>query len=809
MPFTPLRRTVPQVTASLPILTLSSRGVAKREIESCSCEECRLTPILTRNLRWGCCFLRPVLLLSLCVIAGVGVFALGLPWYALAVPLLVVAGFMLKRSALYALVTCLCLALGYWRAALPLATAPEYGAISTTVQATSMPVTTASGYFRGVVHDLNNGANYHLYWSEPWESGLRMEVRGELVAPSPPKNPGEFDYLAHLERQGIGGLCFAKSIKPVALYRKSPLEILRGFCRANLQVLNQGSQGLGLALVLGDRTLLEASQQENWRRAGASHILAVSGLHILIAAGAVHFIFRRFSGFRASLTAAAATAVLYALLVGSSPSAWRAALAFVLVAVAKISLRQANTGSVVSVVAAVMLLINPQAALDPGFLLSFAATTGLFVLGPSLNSTLVGPGYIRGLLSSTIAAQLATLPIILHYFGAFPLYGLIANLLLVPLAPFLVGTALITAAVGRLPLVGPIAAAAFSATAWLCNSVVGLVARLPYASLGLVGLPLVAVFLYYLLLWLIPRTKRLGQVAVFAALILVVLLPSVVHRGDMTLTFLSIGNADACHVRIGRSHYLIDTGTADAAQRIVLPYLRSQGVNTLAGVFISHGHDDHVGGLPVLEQELKVGQVFCGPGVEEKQGYLDLAGMSTVSIGTASLKIMQAKSPALDLNNQSVVMLLLHNQFRALFTGDIGHPAERLLHSEITKVDALKVAHHGSAASSSSQFLAGANPSVAVICVGPNSYGHPSTQVVNALESLKALVLRTDEAGAVRITVKKTGYEVHNYLGGRWHHVAAYTLSSTDPRAKGRYATRPLSSVWGRGVLYRASSAAD
>lgn len=757
--------------------------------------------------------MRPVLLLSLSVIVGSCLAYLGVPWYALILVVLVLGLLQFSRSPGLVVLASALLVVGFLRGSITSPPSVVSGPLSTAIQAVNAPIFTDSGYYRGLVRDVASSKEYLMYWSLPWEVGLRLDVQGEVVLPTMPLNPGELDYAAYLERQGISGLLFVRAARPVAMYRASPLESLRGFIRANLTGLPDTNRGLALAVMLGDRSALSSSEQENWREAGASHILAVSGLHIGIAAGAVYVLARRLTGFRTSWVIASISALLYASLVGSSASAWRAALAFVLLAVAKIALRQAEPLNILGLIAAIMLLLSPQSLGDPGFLLSFAATLGLVCISPALKPILPGGNYLRTLLSATIAAQLSTLPVVLSLFGAWPVYGLISNLLLVPAATLLVGSALLTGMLGGVPGVGAVVSTVFSGVAWLFSGVIGWIASLPISTINLVALPALLITVYYGLLLLLPRVikdyARLGAIAILCLMVMIAMLPSLIQTRDIELTFLAIGNADACHVRIGRQHYLIDTGTQEAAERILVPYLRSEGVNVITGVFISHGHDDHVGGLATLEKNFVVDWAFTGPGVEPGDRYNSLVDSMRFVIGLTTVTAWQAQGSALDLNNQSIVLLLQHAGFSALFSGDIGHMAEQALLPKIKPVNVLKVAHHGSGSSSSSRWLQATDPRVAIVSVGPNSYGHPSDVVIEALTANDCEVLRTDEAGAVRVVIKGNRYEVLTYAKGRWLRVHTYAISATNQGSRVKSSSPYLPFPWGRGVVCAAGCAAS
>ncbi len=237
-------------------------------------------------------------------------------------------------------------------------------------------------------------------------------------------------------------------------------------------------------------------------------------------------------------------------------------------------------------------------------------------------------------------------------------------------------------------------------------------------------------------------------------------------EGTLTVHFISVGQGDAILLQEGTNGFLIDSGESSAAD-IVLEYLEDQGIETLDYVVGTHPHEDHIGSLAAVISAYPVGVILM-PEVAHStatyEGLLDTIidqGLTVTAPepgtelvwGDVVIEILAPLKTYDSLNNDSIVLKVIHGENSFLFTGDIEAEAEGDLLSSDLRADVLKVAHHGSATSTSAEFLAAVSPSYGVISVGEgNDYGHPSEDTLERLAAADVEIYRTDLSGAVVFT---------------------------------------------------------
>lgn len=555
-------------------------------------------------------------------------------------------------------------------------------------------------------------------------------------------------------------------------------------------------------ILLGDKSGMSDELRLAFSRSGLAHIVAVSGLHVSTLLVLIFALFDllHIKKRRAGLIAALLV-VFFVCLTGTPPSAVRAGVMAIAAIGAEFIYRKADSFTSLAVASSVILLIWPFAAFDVGFLLSLGAAFGILLFSKRIEHALrrgwsilrkkkegAGDGGVSGkvisIFSTTLSAQLITLPVILYFFQEFTFWGFITNLIVLPLLPILMVSGLLLCAAGLIcePL-----ALVFGGLAYLCLLCVRAVAvafgglRFGYITFGAVT-PFF-VFFYGLCLCLVYSLagKKSRSYALIPAGTIVMLLAVLAVRGYFTadvarVMFINVGQGDSACISLPHGvDVLIDAGGTpsyqtyyDVGGNTVRPYLLKQGVTDIEYMVASHGHDDHVMGLTSIIREMQVNNLIVPKGfggTEAAAALLEAAREKNVpvyeftagdQIKFAPGSLLTARMPTAkwsagltedEENNRSLVLHFSYGENSFLFTGDLEAEGEEELiavSGDELHADVLKVGHHGSATSTAQEFLERVRPAYAFIPVGKNTYGHPDGEVVKRLESAGTQVFRAD-----------------------------------------------------------------
>jgi competence protein ComEC len=631
----------------------------------------------------------------------------------------------------------------------------------------------------------------------PLALGDRVSLKASLRTPAAPRNPGGRDAAARLH--ALGGCLEGAGTTPIVRVESpSPLAWLERARRRWAQAtaaLPEREAGILRAIGTGDRAGLDPATSSAFARSGLAHVLAVSGLHLvvvawglfrLVAAGVLRMegLARRADARRIAAAVALPSTFVYALATGAGPPVIRAAIGAAAAFLAVILRRELDALGALSIAALAVLALEPGAILDPSLQLSFAAVAGLALGSDRLRSALPwprpAPGTWRARIvepfieggCATLAASIATAPILAHHFRQLPLLGLLANVAAVPIGATL--TAL--GAVGALlsaawpPLALPVVWVAWpfarallalaegsAAPAWgaipLARPALGL--SIAFGALALSTLRLTG--------W-----RRLAAVMSAAACLALsgpLRAEAARRRGGLEVIFLSVGQGDCALLRLpDGSAVLVDgggapEGGADPGERDVVPLLRDLGVRRLAAVFASHPHPDHVLGLQAVARAFPIERLFTNGRAPFGQSAEALSALpSPIVLEPGDLwersgvrfELLGGDRRELVENDASLVFRVAFGPTAFVFPGDVEEAGEAAAaNAGGLRSDVVKVAHHGSRRSSTSPFVEATRPRFAVVSHGRgNRYGFPHAEALARWREAGAELVETVNGAA-------------------------------------------------------------
>jgi competence protein ComEC len=620
-------------------------------------------------------------------------------------------------------------------------------------------------------------------------AGQHWRFKVRLKRPRGLSNPGAFDFERWALERRIGATGYVRKsainrLLPTATAQCPSIRLRRNVANAIEAAVGSPHEArFLLALAVGARHRLTQTDWALFRRSGTSHLMAISGLHVGLVAALLLWVGRGFGllllrlGIRcAPLFLGRALAVAgaggYALLAGFSVPTTRA---FAMVAVAAVLTalrRELGHWQILAAAAMVVVWLDPLALFGSGFWLSFGAVTLLMLGGqaiPSAQTSEPRPGEktlrrLRVLATAQVSLSVGLAPLVLLFFAQVPLLAPLINLVLVPLFAALIVPLILAGTLG-LAVVPPIAGLLLGGAALLLDAGFAVLAPLvewPGATWQQSGpgsgWMLLAGVGVVLLAWPRPVPLRFLGAIPLVAIVMGLARPA---QPPLRIVVMDVGQGLAVLVQTPERALLYDAGPGfghrDAGQSVVLPVLRYFGVERLHLAVVSHGDNDHIGGMrTVLEAFPQATLLATEHFGLMPRAFIDCEAGMKWQWGAVRLQIL---SPGRDAsvasdseNDRSCVLSVATQAASLLLPGDIERRAERgLVEAGLPGPFDLVIApHHGSATSSSSAFVAGVNARVVVFATGfGNRWKFPRAVVKDRWRKSGACLLDTATAGAL------------------------------------------------------------
>ncbi len=630
--------------------------------------------------------------------------------------------------------------------------------------------------------------------------GNTYKIHGKLRMPFKASNPSQFDYGKYLRNYKTYTVFYADKTECAAV--KEALSAKWKFMQYLNNVRNRIIQThskflkspaieiLG-GIVFGDDAVAPPDYiKDTFRDSGLLHILAASGMNVAFIYGFWYFILRRFRvPMKFIIISGIVVIILYTLMTGLGPSVIRAALMLIFVLGGKLMDRDSHSISLLSFVAALMLLYNPAFINDVGFQLSFIVTFGLLTTAnavlASLRSSKI-PDWLSAELLVPVVAQIWVTPLQMFYFNTISTYSVLANISIMPFLSVISFAGFVSSV---LALIRPIAD-------WICMisdfilayflkilvAISNFFAGLPHSVIQTTHPSVLQVLSYYIMILLITYMFAAGITKRLAAAVCCIILGlflSTINLPDNKLEIIAfdVQNADAFLVKTPMNKYfMVDTGKSGynggkaQANYIILKYLKDRGIKNIEGLIITHFDNDHSGGAVDVMKNINVKHVyinsFDNKSLTSKNIYKTIVEKDLDAIVVENSDIIYSENNFyLKLlrpygksdNENSIITLLSYNKFQTLFMGDAGIEAYNYVKKMLPggNIEVLKVGHHGAKGVVDSKMLAALKNSVSLISTGTNYFGHPNKVTLDTLRNTD--IYRTDRNNSIKIV--SDGYE--------------------------------------------------
>lgn len=663
--------------------------------------------------------------------------------------------------------------------------------------------------------DLGGGVRAVWFSSnDTFDIGSNLYVTGRIQEMELPGNPGEFDRRDYYRRKGIllelvsyDGNFSVDTSSPIRLsafeHAGVACERLRQFLFDRWTGVIGEDAGLLCGMLWGDTSGMSKDLRYIFRRSNLSHLTAVSGANVSFFLVPVTFFVKK-------MTSARSTRVFLSLLflcffgflTGWSYSVSRALFPIGCVLVGKLFSQKICPFSLLMCSFCILMCIDPHAAMDYGFRLSFSAVLAILILSPRMTAFLERhfpiPPFISGLLAGTAAAEIGMIPWLLTLNGRLSptllAISIGGGLLAEGITLFSVPATIIISAFGAFPATIPflrIVSLPVQGLLFLLRTLGEIGSKEMSGVLRLASVDLTLLFgtIIILILLFMPRSA-FRKVGMWMGVTLVVIGTintcwNYLCLPELLCVYADVGQGDCALVMTkDGKNILIDGGVEEMGEDVVLPLLDFYGIDAPDVTVLTHAHADHGGGFIELASVGRLDSLAVS-GLPEKSELDALFSVcknqsTQIQIWKKGDRIQISDQISMEVispepgsdgsgNEDSLVVLLHAEQTDFLFTGDIGEESEEKLllqpglSAQLEATDILKVAHHGSRYSSTEDFLSAVTPKAAIISVGRNQYGHPSDETIGRLNDISSDIYRTDRGGAVMVRVYSDYYSINSY----------------------------------------------
>lgn len=657
--------------------------------------------------------------------------------------------------------------------------------------------------------------------SDAVPTGAMITATGKIQLFSQARNDGDFDFTDYYRQLNITCRIKADDIrvqdKPRFLLREKMYQLQKNMVQVYTETLNKRDAGILCTLVAGSKSQLDPDTRQMYQEAGISHLLSISGLHISILGFGIYRILRKCrSSYPSAAIISSSVILCFSYMSGFAVPAKRAIVMYLCMMGAQVLGRTYDATHGLALAIIILLIQNPLALKQSGFLFSFTAMLSIILYGilfPAprwekkedskskitwqmlLYDKIVSP--LKKSCLFNLWLQVWLMPLTAWFYYEVPMYSLFLNLLVLPFSSWLLTGGAIAALIYKwAPGIGGWMLVGCHIILDLYEAGINGIGKIP-GNLLLTGKPeIIWMLIYYLFLavfccwkWLHPSKKfpchKILFWVIWGCLLSGTLL---VHPGELPgIYMLDVGQGDGLFLTDGAGiHVWIDGGSSSETSvgtYRMLPFLKYHRVAEIDIWIVTHPDEDHVSGLKeLLQRGYPIHRLFLAKAQKNQETCQELAALANkngtdiqyvkagdqLELTDMNLTCLypQKEESETDINGLSQVWELHSHGFNMLFTGDLGEAQEDLLDKRglLHKVNVLKVGHHGSRYSSSETFLANIQPDTALISSSArNRYHHPSAETLKRLENQGCMIYCTKDVGQIAIRYKKNYWYIENF----------------------------------------------
>ena len=522
------------------------------------------------------------------------------------------------------------------------------------------------------------------------------------------------------------------------------------------------SKGYILAFLYADKSLIEKDVYTKYQKIGVSHLFAVSGMHVSLISIVLLKLLNKIKERKRYIIVSIFLSI-YLFLTNFTISMVRATFQFILFFINKSFKLNIDNSNLVLLLFSILVIINPYNIYNIGFLFSFIISFTLIRC-----SKLIKGKFIIKSLKTSLISFFSSMPVLINNFFEVNFLGIILNIIYIPFVSYILfPLSLVTVLFPSLDNILYMFISYF-------EKITDFFSNIKFLSFSICKMNIFLIIIYYIIfIYILKRKKKL----IYKIIIVIISLIFLINNGRIVnneVSILDVGQGDSSLIRLKNKNILIDTGgniNYDISKNILIPYFKSVGIKKIDYLVLTHGDYDHMGEAINLVENFKVEKVIFNCGsyndlenelieVLDKKKIKYYSCIKELNIDNNKLHFLQTKEYDNENENSNVIYTEL-NGYKFVFMGDAGVEKEKdiLEKYNVSKIDVLKIGHHGSKTSSDKNFIDEMNPKYSVISVGKNNrYGHPNKEVLNNLDNSK--IYRTDQDGSIMFKIKNNKLKI-------------------------------------------------